>query len=77
MIKKGICLFCLRETMVAPLGSWDGKGRTKFYCEDHYFDVKSFHDKQKREFIKINEDENARKWLSKENLDLYNRLTQK
>ncbi|PET54632.1 hypothetical protein CN514_18085, partial [Bacillus sp. AFS001701] len=75
MIKKGICLFCLRVTDVAPLYSWDVKGRTNYYCQDHYFEVKTFHNKQKREFIKAFENDNDRKNLSKENLELYNRLT--
>lgn len=77
MLKQGKCLYCLRETLVAPLKDWDGKGRTRYYCQDHYFEIAAFHEKQMNAFIKTNDDENNRKRLSPANLELYNRLKQK
>jgi hypothetical protein len=77
MLKKGYCMFCGKESMLAPVESWDGVGRTKWYCQAHYFDVANNQDKQKRDFLKYYEDENVRKWLSPKGLELYNRLTKR
>lgn len=77
MLKQGKCLFCTEETLVAPLESWDSKGRTNYYCQAHYFEVASFYEKQKNAFIDGYKEENTRKWLSPQGLELYNRLTQK
>lgn len=76
MLKQGKCLFCLRETLVAPLEAWDGKGRTKWYCQDHYSQVSAFHHKQMNAFLDAYDDEANRKSLSPENLALYHQLRQ-
>lgn len=76
MLKKGICMFCSKESMLAPVEAWDG-GRTKWYCQDHYFEAMNNQGKQKRDFLKYYEDTNTRKWLSPKGLELYTRLTKK
>jgi hypothetical protein len=63
--------------MVAPVESWDGKGWTRYYCQDHYYEAKHQEDKDKQDFIDYYSDPVKRSWLSKKNLELYNRLTQK
>lgn len=77
MLKKGRCLFCAKETLVAPVESWNGRGRTRFYCQEHYFDVVNNQEKQKNDFINYYSNEEARSWLDPKTLELYNRLTKK
>lgn len=77
MLKQGQCIFCGEQRQVAPVKNWDDPSKERFYCQDHYFEASSFQDKQKNDFIKTYNEENARKWLSPKNLELYNRLTQK
>jgi hypothetical protein len=76
-VKKGICMYCGFEKMVAPVEAWGGEGVTRWYCEEHYYDARHQEEKDKQGFIEYYSDPVKRNWLSPKNLELYNRLTKK
>lgn len=77
MLKNGRCVYCGREKQVAPIANWDDPTKVRYYCQDHYYEVNMFEEKQKKAFLDYYSNETTRSWLSPKNLELYKRLTEK
>lgn len=47
-----MCFYCLRKDVkIVGLADWTGRGQLRYYCKEHYYQVKNFQEEQKRNFI--------------------------
>lgn len=67
-----MCFYCLKKNVkLAKLEDWTGRGILRYYCKEHYYEVKKFQEKQKKDFIDyfsripIIENEDVKKLLEK------------
>ena len=70
------CTYCnTYEGPLYPLKDWN-RDRISFYCSKHIEQVRSFQEKQKKDFIDYYRDPHTRSYLSPESLALWEKLAE-
>ena len=58
MSKENYCLYCQRRIpqveWLKPLYSWTNGDLEGYFCEQHYYQVKAFNDRQKKAYEEYN-----------------------
>ncbi|MBS4195381.1 hypothetical protein [Lederbergia citri] len=67
------CLYCGKRTKLFPVKMWN-KDIYRYYCDEHYGEAFQFEKEERRRFIEYYSVPERRKWLSKESLELWEKL---
>lgn len=53
---------------------WSNPSEVNYFCEDHFSMAQSFENEEKDSFYEYYKQEGRRKWLSKESLELWEKI---
>lgn len=71
--KQTTCLYCGKTEVLYPVKKWD-KDETNYYCDEHYRDAVQYEREDRKRFIEFYSTPEKREWLSKELLELWEKL---
>jgi hypothetical protein len=76
MVEDQTCSFCMKtDIQLFKLKEWDKEGY-RYYCQEHWFQVRQFQIKQMQSFLNYYSDPHKFNLLNKRQQELYSQLEQ-